>query len=254
MKAIVIAAGMGSRLQHLTKDLPKCLLKINGKSILEHQFQAFKLNGIQNFSVIKGYQANKINYSNIKYYINGDYQNNNILHSLFYARDELNDDVLISYSDIVYGPDVIEKVIKAKGDFVAVVDTNWKNYYVGRTDHPVEEAEGVVLNENKIIEIGKHLTAEQSEGEFIGLLKISKKGCEIFKKYFDLAKEQFEGKPFIQSKIFKKAYLTDILQFLINNGIDVNVAEIDQGWMEIDTVQDYERAEKFLKELDVKLN
>ena len=79
MKAIIIAAGLGSRLGNLTNDKPKCLLEVAGKSLLQHQIDTLKSCGITNISVIKGYKKEKINYPGLKYYINDDYQNNNIL-------------------------------------------------------------------------------------------------------------------------------------------------------------------------------
>jgi len=247
MKAIIIAAGRGSRLGHLTENKPKCLLEFYGKTLLEHQLGALKLNGIYDISLIKGYLADKINFPNLRYYLNDNYQNNNILNSLFYAENEMNDDVIISYSDILYSPEVIKKLKEAKGDIVAVVDTNWQGYYEGRTDHPISEAENIILDSNdRVLEIGKHLLDERIDGEFIGMMKLSKKGCEIFKNYFGKVKSLFTGKPFMRAPVFEQAYITDMLQYLIDNNVDIYSAKINKGWMEIDTIQDYERAKQFI--------
>ncbi|MFH1423808.1 MAG: sugar phosphate nucleotidyltransferase, partial [Candidatus Nealsonbacteria bacterium] len=101
-KAIIIAAGMGKRLNPLTGDIPKCLLKIGDKTIMERQLEALRLCGITDSTVIRGYQGNKINFAGIKYYENTNYQNNNILNSLFCAEPEMNGDFIASYSDILY--------------------------------------------------------------------------------------------------------------------------------------------------------
>jgi len=73
MKAIIIAAGYASRLRPITNDKPKCMLEIKGKTILEHQLDAFNANGITDISVIKGYKKKAINYPRLKYYINDNY-------------------------------------------------------------------------------------------------------------------------------------------------------------------------------------
>ena len=94
MKAIIIAAGMGTRLNPLTNERPKCMLKLNGKTILQHQLDVFHANGITDISLIKGYKKETIDYAGLKYYINDNYKNNNILNSLFYAEKEMDDDLI----------------------------------------------------------------------------------------------------------------------------------------------------------------
>ena len=105
--------------------------------------------------------------------------------------------------------------------------------------HPIEEAENVVLNGNKIIKIGKHLTADESHGEFIGLVKFSKNGAEILKNVYSELKKK--GEIFQKAKSFEKAYMTDMLQELIDRGYSVDTVKIDKGWWEIDTPQDYKK-------------
>lgn len=244
IKAIIIAAGPASRLNPLTNDRPKCLLEIAGKPILEHQIGILKSCGITDISVIKGYKKEKINYPNLKYYINDNYQNNNILNSLFYAEKEMNDEFIVMYSDILFEKSVIEELLKSQKDISIVVDTDWQDYYQGRTKHPIAEAENVIIQGKKIIKIGKYLKAEESSGEFIGMAKFSKKGGEIFRREFQKAKNGYINKPFQRSKTFEKAYLTDMFQELIDRGIDVYSAEIQKNWWEIDTDQDFEKVKK----------
>jgi len=249
MKAIIIAAGMGTRLNPLTNDKPKCMLKIKEKTILQHQLDVFHANGITDISVIKGYKKEAINYPGLKYYINDNYRNNNILNSLFYAEEEMDEEFIASYSDILFGADVVKKLIESEEDIAIIVDIDWKRYYEGRTEHPIGEAEKVIFDaDNNVVEIGKIVSKKRAvDGEFIGMLKCTKKGAKIFKKYFHKAKNEFLGKPFIRAKTFDQAYLTDFIQYLVNNGVEVKCVTIERGWIEIDTVQDFERAPKFLE-------
>ena len=94
-KALIVAAGLGSRLKHLTKDLPKCMLDFGGKTLLERQISVYKNCGINNISVVRGYKKNKIQYKNLTYFDNDDYENNNILNSIFYAEK-----ILERYEDL----------------------------------------------------------------------------------------------------------------------------------------------------------
>lgn len=249
-KAIIIAAGLGSRLEHLTNDKPKCLLEVAGKSLLQHQIDTLKSSNITDISVIKGYKKEKINYRGLKYYINNDYQNNNILNSLFYAEPEMNDAFIIHYSDILYRKEVVERLLTSQGDISVVIDINWQDYYLGRTDHPIEEAEKVIFDaNNQVVKIGKILVKKEANwGEFIGMAKFTKKGAEIFKRHFHQAKKLYWDKPFQRASSFQKAYLTDMFQEMIDLGVPINCVIIAKGWIEIDTVQDFRKAEKMLQE------
>jgi choline kinase len=252
MKAIVIAAGMGIRLNPMTNDKPKCMLEIKGKTILQHQLDAFHANGITDISVIKGYKKEVINYPGLKYFINDNYRNNNILNSLFYAEAEMDNEFIASYSDILFGADVVRRLMESEEDIAIVVDIDWKGYYEGRTEHPINEAENVIFDaDNNVEEIGKIVSNKRAvDGEFIGMLKCTKKGAKIFKEYFHKAKSEFFGKTFIRAKTFDIAYLTDFIQYLVNKDIKVKCVMIERGWIEIDTVQDFERASEFLEEIE----
>ncbi|MBL7072134.1 MAG: helix-turn-helix domain-containing protein [Candidatus Omnitrophica bacterium] len=250
MKAIIIAAGKGSRLRKYTEELPKCMLKFGGKTLLKRQIEALNANGITNISLVKGYKKEKINYPNIKYYINDRFEYNNILNSLFYAEQEMDQEVIISYSDILYEKKVVSRLMESRHDISIVVDIEWQSYYKGRSDHPVQEAENVIFDSNnKVREIGKILTEKHDlYGEFIGMIKLTKRGTDIFKRHFHRAKQLFLGKPFIRAATFEKAYLTDMIQDMVDMGVDVHCVIVPRGWKEIDTVEDYEKAVKKFNE------
>src|SRR3989338_11527332 len=122
MKAIIIAAGPCNRLRPLTNDLPKCMLHINGKPMIQNTIELFKKNRINDISVIKGYKKEKIDFPNITYFENIDFWNNNILHSLMFARYKIeeaikdDEEIIITYSDIWYSNLVVEALLKSKED------------------------------------------------------------------------------------------------------------------------------------------
>ena len=243
-KALIIAAGLGSRLKKHTENLPKCMLDFGGKTLLQRQLESYKKNGVKDISLVRGYKKEKINYKDIKYFENNDYKNNNILNSMFYAEKIINGNIIISYSDILFDPSVVERTLKSDHDISVVVDIDWRGYYVGRKDHPISEAENVIFNSNNEVEkIGKINTGnDEVHGEFIGMIKLSNRGTEIFKEHFHRLKKIYWNKPFQRAKIFQKAYLSDFIQELVDIGIKVHCVIIESGWKEIDTVEDYKKA------------
>tara|TARA_B100000787_G_scaffold164899_1_gene148147 strand:- start:217 stop:1338 length:1122 start_codon:yes stop_codon:yes gene_type:complete len=243
-KTLIVAAGLGSRLKGLTENSPKCMLDFGGKTLLERQLSSYRKCGIEDFSLVRGYKKNKINYKNIKYFDNNDYKDNNILNSIFYAEEVINDTIIISYSDILFEPFIVQRTLDSDHDISVVVDIDWKDYYIDRKEHPLSEAENVIFNSNnEVVKIGKIATKkEEVHGEFIGMIKLNPRGCKIFKENFHRVKKFFWNKPFQRAKTFQKAYLTDMIQELVDIGVKVHCVVIKRGWKEIDTVEDYKKA------------
>lgn len=251
MKAIIIAAGPSIRLRPITNDAPKCVLKINGKPIIQNTIEVFRNNGIKDISIIRGYKKEKINFSDITYFENNEFLNNNILHSLMFARTKLEEamktkeEVVISYSDIWYNESVVKKLLEDKHAISAIVDTDWQDYYDGRTDHPISEAETVIVGDDKrMLKIGKHIFTDKvpkdKQGEFIGLWKFSSDGIKIFLNHFDRLNSNLKkADPYQNTKEWQKSYMTDIFQEMIDKGEELYCVSIQKNWKEFDTVQDF---------------
>ncbi len=248
-KVIVIAAGMGKRLRPYTDDRPKCMLQVGGTTILDHALTTLRAEGLSDIAIVRGYRAECVNPPEVTLFENTDYSNNNILHSLFYAEPFMKGGFVASYSDILYRGEVVRALLDCEADIAVVVDRDWRRIYDGRDLHPISEAEVVVDRDGVIVNIGKGgVTAEEATGEFIGLAKFSSEGAAIWRGEFARLKEEYRLKsdePFQRAAAFKKAYLTDMFQELVDRGIRVAVVPIRGGWMEIDTSEDYERAQVF---------
>ena len=100
--------------------------------MIEHQMEAFRKAGIRDITIVTGYGAEHLRYPGVKNYLNDDFRSNNILRSLMYAGAELDDDVLIAYSDIVFDQEIVDRLVRAPGDFVLVSDLDWRKAYEGR--------------------------------------------------------------------------------------------------------------------------
>jgi len=246
MKVIIIAAGSATRLGDNTKEIPKGLLDINGKSILERQMTLFRKFGITDISIITGLHKEKFDFPEVRYIEDKKHSEHDVLGSLMAGRFLMTDDLLVSYSDILFDESVFQKMFHFGGDIGIAVDLEWEKAYASRTQHPREEADNVLIENNRILQIKKNITSDKEGemiGEFVGVMKLSKKGCDIFVERYDHLEKTFEGK-FQEAPSFKKAYLTDMLQDLIDNGVDVTPIIVDGRWCEIDTTQDLDRARR----------
>ncbi len=236
MKAIILAAGEGSRLRPYTNDRPKCLVTVDDKSLLDRQLDVLRCCGVDDIILIKGYLAESFSQKNIRSCLNPRYAETNMVWTLFTARDELNSDLIVTYGDIVYSRSVLDKLLAAPDDFSIVIDRTWESYWRQRGEDPLDDAETLRLSETgNIVEIGqKPSSVEEIQGQYIGLMKFSGKAVAKLCAAFDAACERGDlgGKP------PENAYMTDLLQTLIRAGEQLVPVFIDGEWVEIDTVSD----------------
>jgi len=243
MNAIILAAGEGKRLHPLTSEMPKCLVELFGKSLLHWQLNTFKNFEINDISIVTGYLKEKINFSNINYFVNKNFQKTNMVETLFCAREKLLDSTIISYGDIIFEKKVLEKLYQTDDDISIIIDKNWKEYWKIRFNNPLDDLESLKIDsENNIIDIGQKIkTMDEIQGQYIGLMKFQNNGNEILKSFYDKCKLLAKnGENPLNSKIsFEKSYMTDLLQGLINEGYKIRAIPINSGWLELDTYDDF---------------
>lgn len=243
VKPIIIGAGRGRRLQHLTDEIPKTLVPVLGRPMLESILDAFAAGGFARSEVVFvcGYRADVIQsrYPEFRYVRNHDWENNNILLSLLCAREHLAGGFLSSYSDIVYRPEAVERAVASPHDITLVCDTDWRSRYIGRSEHPESDAEKLVAEGDRVVELSRRIASERATGEFIGVMKLSAAGAAQFLEAFDAAAREFADAPeFREGRSFRKAYLIDLLQHMLERGVPIHCAPMNGGYMEIDTTQD----------------
>ena len=244
MKAIIIAAGKSSRIAKEFKNIPKSLIEINGKTIFQRQKFAFENNDISQFVVITG-PENMFKDTNVEYIQDFENKNHDILGSLLVAKKHFKGEVIISYSDIIFEEKIIQQLLDTDGDIVIAIDLDWKKAYEGRTEHPLSEAENVLLNEkNQILEIKKNIQSDNDKvGEFLGLMKMTEKGSQVFLEKINNLQKNHTGK-FHNASSLEKGYLTDMIQEMIDSSIQILPSFISGKWCEIDTKQDLDGAVK----------
>jgi choline kinase len=255
-KAIIVAAGRGKRLGNETDEIPKCMVKVAGRSILHWQLRALELAGVSDVVVVRGYRGDCIAAPGhaLRFVENPEWAQNNILASLLYAAAEMPSGFFFSYSDIVFAPAVATQLrdeTSADGPDVAlVVDRRWQDAYVGRTLHPVSEAELARVTETPsgpaVTRVGKQAVAQQdAAGEFIGLARFSAAGAAALRAVWEraLATGGLEAS-FGRAATLRQAYLSDALNAMAEAGVRLAPVFIDGTWREIDTQQDLASAER----------
>jgi len=241
------------------KDKPKSLIKISGKTILERQIENIKKTGLTNISLIKGYKGDGINFENIKYYENKEFEDKHSLHSLMKARNSMDNGFILIYSDILFNDEILKKLIQTESDIVLLVDNSYTYH-----KHEIDKKLDLIITKTKpssfyrtlqpqtmtqIECIGKNIDKNNADYEFIGIAYFSDKGAEILKKVFDDCEKKYKNKPFHESSSFKKAGVTDIIQEIIDRGFVVNALKVYKGWMEIHKKEDVKIASDMIKEI-----
>lgn len=235
MKIIILCAGKGRR---MLINYPKSLLKINTKhSILKNIYLNFIKEGVKNKDIIfaTGYKPKLIKKeigSKVNFIHNRKYASTNMVYTLMNTVKKIDDDIIITYSDIVYDIKNINKIINTKSQFVTFIDRKWKSLW--RTKNKLEsDSETLKIKDNLILELGKKTKDIKSvQARYVGLTKISKKNLELIKKiYFNRMKKN--------PKRFLKIDMTNFFNFLIKNKFKLNYLQIDGAWDEFDDEGDY---------------
>jgi L-glutamine-phosphate cytidylyltransferase len=247
MKAIILAAGEGSRLHPYTLDRPKCLVEVDGESLLDRQIKVLKSKGVNQIILIGGYLSEMLERDDAELRINPIYDETNMVYTLFCAESDLNDGAIVSYGDIVYSKTILSALLKSDADITVAIDLDWETYWRVRNENPLDDAETLKLSlDGQIIEIGqKPKSLEEIEGQYMGLMKFSAKGMQLLKKTFHDAKSVGT----LRGKSIEKAYMTDLLQEMIDMDIRLDAVPVKGGWVEVDTVKDLEN-EITLKRLE----
>jgi len=247
MRVIILAAGAGLRLGQHTKDVPKALLDLNGKSILERQISLLREHGVNEIFVVIGYKREKHILKDIEYIFNPKYSETEQLASMMAARTKIFDDVLVIFGDILFDSQILQQILASNDDIAMAIDLNWeKSYNEGLCNsHPLDEP--VLINQKKVLRISYKQTdtmiENQTVGEFLGVIKLSANGSRtIIKKYEELEKSHVGI--FHDANSLEKAKLADILQELIDSKIEISFIPVNGKWCEIDTPKDLERARK----------
>ena len=238
IKVILLVAGEGKRLRPYTLDKPKCMVKIDGISLIDRQLSVLRSEGIDDIVMIGGYKSEALKIEGIRLKLNSKYYETNMVWTLFCAEDEMEREVIVSYGDIVYSREVLRELLQSTSDISITIDKEWESYWRMRNEDFLNDAETLKLLKNgNISEIGKKpRSLDEIEGQYMGLMKFSVRGIKHIKEIFHNALDSGE----LLGKSVKNAYMTDLLQAVINSGKMVKAVPVYGDWIEVDTVDDLE--------------
>ncbi|MCA9408038.1 MAG: phosphocholine cytidylyltransferase family protein [Candidatus Omnitrophica bacterium] len=240
MKGVILAAGRGSRLKGFTEDCPKCLNKVGNTTLLACQLAALNVDKIKEIILVTGYRAATLETFGYKTYHNPIWADTNMVSSLLCAKVEFNDALVVSYSDIIYEQNIVQKLVQQTEDIVVVYDRNWQSLWEQRFDNPLDDAESFIIDETgRIKDIGrKGCSLSDIQGQYTGLLRFSPKALTWIVEYTNhLTKE-----------VLYKLDMTTLLRSLIEQGYPIFGMPISGGWCEIDTTTDLTLANRMFEE------
>jgi phosphoenolpyruvate phosphomutase len=258
--AVILAAGQSQGLLPLTEEVPKPMLDIKGKSILERQIEVLNACGVKDVAVVRGYKKDAIKIPNVRYYDNDEFATTNEVFSLFRAAKELAGPFLFLYGDILFERSHLEKLLKSPADISILVDRAWNEEARPRDARGAPDL--VALKDAQesgyrflgaeaphlVAKVGRAIGPKQAQGEFVGMAMLTAKGARLLTDCYRQLSETRQKGEFHEADSLRHASFTDLLQELIDRGTEVRAVDVYKGWLEIDTFEDYRRAWALIKE------
>lgn len=259
MKVIILAAGQGTRLRPLTDDRPKCMVEVNGKSMIERQLDVMRGCGIkdEDITIVAGYRSdvliNKFLNTDIRVIKNEQFKTTNMVCSLMCAGNQMKaeEDIIVSYGDIIYDETVFRKILSAQDTMSVIVDDGWYEYWSERCENPLDDAETLMYDDDHYLtEIGQKTTElDKVQSQYIGLMRFRGDGWKaVLQLSAEAERRSAQGEALWRTdRTYAKMYMTDLLQGLIDEGQKLRAVHIHRGWFEIDDCDDLKVVEKKLK-------
>lgn len=235
VNAIVLAASQGS-LGELTKDTPKTLLEVNGKSLLATQVEEFNHMGIKDVTVVRGFKKEKVKLTNIKTIDNEDYAGSKELYSLYLAKDQITENTVISYGDIIFKRYVLHELLNDQNNITIVVDADCDESGADKDFiSATEKYERTnYLGTSVFRKMGSTLSKSEISGEFIGLWKVNSAGAVLVSEALQTLSKRADFKSLTCADLFNEIARVN----------SIAVKYISGAWLDVDTLVDFQNAGK----------
>lgn len=232
MKAIILAAGRGSRMKSLTDERPKCMVELRGKTLLEWQLEALRGAGISEIAIVTGYKRELLANQGLVEFHNPRWADTNMVSSLACAEAWLEQEpCIVSYSDIFYSPVAVQSLMTCKASLAVTYDPNWLALWTERFGDPLLDAETFRLTDaGTLAEIGnKPTSVDDIQGQYMGLLRFTPEGwADVVRLRSALTPEQCD-----------KVHMTHTLQQVIEAGrVAIQGVAYSGEWGEVDSAED----------------
>jgi L-glutamine-phosphate cytidylyltransferase len=241
MRALILAAGRGSRMGALGDDRPKCLVELDGRPLLDRQVAALRRGGATEIGIVRGYRADRFTFPDITYFDNPRWAQTNMVMSLAAAGEWLRSGPLIvSYADIFYRGELIQGLARTPGPLVISYDRQWRRLWTRRFANPLADAETFRIDASGgLLEIGaKTADIEDIEGQYMGLLKFTPQAWS--------AVETLLGT--LDEAVRDRLDMTGLLRRLLDGRIvPIGTFGSDGQWGEIDNPGDVDLYQDMIK-------
>lgn len=232
MKALILAAGRGSRMKDMTEEKPKCLVELHGKPLIEWQLASLKGGGITEIGIITGYRRELLATYGLREFHNPRWAETNMVSSLESAGEWLSaGPCIVSYSDIFYDLSAVSLLMASAADMAITYDPGWLALWTQRFGDPLLDAETFRIDEGgTLLEIGaKPLSVDDVQGQYMGLLKFTP---TAWAEITDLRSRMSAGQR-------DRMHCTGTLQAMIDRGhVPIKAIPYEGTWGEVDTASD----------------
>ena len=160
------------------------------------------------------------------------------------AEDLMDRPFVTAYSDILFTRDIVAGLIAADAEIALGIDTDWREHYRPRTQHPPHDAEKAITRGGRVHRVHRSISYEEATGEFIGVARFSARGGELLREHYHRRRHEFWDRPYREAPQFQKAYLIHLFQDMIEQGVEFGYADTHGLYREIDTQEDMELAQK----------
>lgn len=243
MKAIILAAGMGTRLKKYTHNKPKVMLPLFKQTLAHWHIENLTKAGIDEIAFVGGFCIETLVELGYPVFENRNFGSTNMIESLMCAESWLDDDVLIVYGDIWLAENAILQILESVEKNVLAVDSCWRDYWKFRYDRFDFDLEQLEVNDKGVVTaLGRDIDSpEQMAARYVGAIKLEKSNLHALLNYYH-GKVAGGSAWHASGKVGRQGYMTDILDELIQNqNIRLYAEDIGKNWLEFDTNQDYER-------------
>ncbi len=231
MRAIILAAGRGSRMEGLGNARPKCLVELAGKPLLDRQIAALRAGGAQEIGIVRGYRSEMINVPAATYFYNSRWERTNMVMSLAAAAEWLKEGVVVvSYADIFYSGQLVGHLAATAGELAIAYDTDWRALWSRRFADPLADAETFRTDAHgRLLEIGNRAkSVEEIAGQYMGLLKFTPAAWTWVEGLLDALDETTRD----------RLDMTALLQRLLREGKSITTLATTGQWGEVDNPRD----------------
>lgn len=233
-RGLILAAGRGSRMLGYRGGLPKCLVEIAGKTILQRQLDAYEEAGvnISSIALVTGYSARRFSDYRLQRFHNSFWATTQMVESLLEADQWLSSgpDTIVTYGDVFFEDAAIRALLSSNDEIAVLYDVDWISLWRQRFQNPLEDAESFIVDDSGyLLSIGQKMSdVNETSGQFMGLFKFSYHG------WLKVASELRAISPIRRRKLD----MTSLFQYLLDRGFEIKGIPFKGVWGEMDSQTD----------------